>query len=67
MTTALMTIVDDLMDLVEWVAARLPQVPRLAILDAVEEEWLRLGVNGEPFLRPLVAPAAAWRLRTDPS
>jgi hypothetical protein len=56
---------DDLMDLVEWVAARMPQVPRLAILDAVELEWVRLGVNSEPFLRPLVAPAAAWRLRSD--
>lgn len=52
-----------LLGLVEQVAARLPEVPRLAILDAVESEWDRLGAALEPFIVPLVVPAAVWRLR----
>jgi hypothetical protein len=54
---------DELLALVDRIAARLPLLPRLAILDAIEAEWLRLGANLEPCLRPLVAPAAAWRLQ----
>jgi hypothetical protein len=54
---------DDLLALVERVAARLPLVSRLAILDAVEAEWVRLGASAEPYLRPFVGPAALWRLR----
>ncbi|MFD1721641.1 hypothetical protein [Amnibacterium endophyticum] len=50
------------LDLVEAVARRLPEVPRLAILDAVESEWHRLGADLQPALAPLVAPAAVWRL-----
>jgi hypothetical protein len=54
---------EELLALVERIASRLPGLPRLAVLDAVEEEWLRLGANLEPYLRPLVGPAVAWRLR----
>lgn len=56
----------DLLRFVECVAQRLPQIPRLAVLDAVEAEWDRLCAAAEPFLRPLVVPAAVWRLRTGP-
>jgi hypothetical protein len=59
-----MSMTEDLLQLVERIAARLPQVSRLAILDAVEAEWVRLGANVEPYLTPLVGPAALWRLRT---
>lgn len=52
-----------LLGLVEAVAARLPDVPRLAILDAVESEWDRLGASVEPCVIPLVVPATVWRLR----
>jgi len=54
---------DELLAIVDRIAARLPNLPRLAILDAAEAEWVRLGANLEPYLRPLVGPAAAWRLR----
>jgi hypothetical protein len=57
---------EELLALVDRIASRLPHLPRLAILDAVEEEWLRLGANLEPYLRPLVGPAAVWRLRCGP-
>lgn len=60
-----MSMTEDLLALVERIAARLPHVSRLAILDAVEVEWVRLGANVEPYLMPLVGPAALWRLRTD--
>jgi hypothetical protein len=60
-----MSMTEDLLGLVERIAARLPHVSRLAILDAVEIEWVRLGANVEPYLMPLVGPAALWRLRTD--
>ena len=50
-------------ELVERVAQHLPDVPRLAILDAVETEWERLRAASEPWLAPLVLPAAVWRLR----
>jgi hypothetical protein len=53
---------DELLALVERIAWRCPQLSRLAILDAVEAEWIRLGATLEPYLRPLVGPAAAWRL-----
>jgi hypothetical protein len=56
----------DLLRFVEPVAARLPHIPRLAILDAVEAEWDRLCAAAEPYLEPLVVPAAVWRLRTGP-
>ncbi|MFD1721646.1 hypothetical protein [Amnibacterium endophyticum] len=57
---------DDLLGLVERVARRLPDVPRITILEAVELEWERLRAASEPHLRPLVAPSALQRLR-DPS
>jgi hypothetical protein len=50
-------------ELVERVAQHLPDVPRLAILDAVETEWERLRASAEPCLAPFVLPAAVWRLR----
>jgi hypothetical protein len=56
----------DLLRFVEAVARRLPHIPRLAILDAVEAEWDRLCAAAEPYLEPLVVPAAVWRLRTGP-
>ena len=56
----------DLMGFVERVAERLPDIPRLAILDAVEAEWDRLCAVAEPYLVPLVVPAAVWRLRSAP-
>ena len=55
---------DELLRLVERIASLRPEVPRLAILDAVEAEWERLCAAAEPFLAPLVMPAALWRLRT---
>jgi hypothetical protein len=55
---------DELMRLVERIASLRPEVPRLAILDAVEAEWERLCAAAEPVLAPLVMPAALWRLRT---
>jgi hypothetical protein len=61
-----MSMADDLLSLVERVADRVPHVSRLAVLDAVETEWVRLGANEEPMLRPLVGPAALWRLRAGP-
>jgi hypothetical protein len=54
---------DELLRLVERIASLRPEVPRLAILDAVEAEWDRLCAAAEPFLAPLVMPAALWRLR----
>ena len=54
---------DEVLGLVERLARRLPGVPRLAILEAVEAEWERLSAAAQPFLRPLVAPAALQRLR----
>jgi len=56
----------DLLRFVEPVAKRLPLIPRLAILDAVEAEWDRLCAAAEPYLEPLVVPAVVWRLRTGP-
>ena len=50
-------------ELVDRAAAHLPDVPRLAVLDAVEAEWERLRAASEPWLAPLVLPAAVWRLR----
>ena len=50
-------------ELVERVAQHLPEVPRLAILDAVEAEWERLRASAEPCFAPFVRPAAVWRLR----
>ena len=50
-------------ELVERVAQHLPDVPRLAILDAVETEWERLRASTEPCSTPFVLPAAVWRLR----
>lgn len=54
---------EEVLGLVERVARRLPGVPRLAILEAVEAEWDRLCAAAQPHLRPLVAPAALQRLR----
>jgi hypothetical protein len=54
----------DLLAIVDHVAACLPGVPRLAILDLVEAEWERLCATAEPYLRPLVLPAVMWRLRS---
>jgi hypothetical protein len=56
---------DELLALVDRIAAQEPQRSRLAILDAVEAEWARLGAGREPYLVPLVGPAALWRLRVD--
>jgi hypothetical protein len=50
-------------ELVERVARHLPDVPRLAILDAVELEWERLRASAEPCFAPFVLPAVVWRLR----
>lgn len=55
-----MTSLDELVDRV---AQCLPDVPRLAILDAVEAEWERLRAAAEPCFAPFVLPAAVWRLR----
>ena len=55
-----MTTLDEL---VERVAQHLPDVPRLAVLDAVETEWERLRASAEPCSAPFVLPAAVWRLR----
>lgn len=60
-----MSTADEVLGLVERVARRMPHVPRIAILEAVELEWERLRVTGEPHLRPLVAPSALQRLRTE--
>ncbi|GAA2752408.1 hypothetical protein [Amnibacterium kyonggiense] len=57
---------DELLALVDRLAARLPQVPRLRILDVVEAEWVRLGASAEPYLAHLVGAAALSRLRADP-
>ncbi len=38
----------DLLGIVERIAERLPDIPRLAILDAVEAEWDRLCAFAEP-------------------
>ena len=54
----------DLLAIVDRVAACLPGVPRLAILDLVEAEWDRLCATAEPYLRPLVLPAVVWRVRS---
>ena len=59
-----MTTGDEVLGLVERVARRLPGVPRLAILEVVEEEWDRLCAAAQPHLRPLVAPSALQRLRS---
>ncbi len=56
----------DLLGLIEPVAQRLPLIPRLAILDALEAEWERLCAAAEPYLEPFVVPATIWRLRTGP-
>jgi hypothetical protein len=56
----------DLLGFVERIAQRLPDTPRIAILDAVEAEFDRLRVAAEPSLAPLVVPAAVWRLRSGP-
>ena len=53
----------DLLALVDQVAAVLPEVPRLAVFDAVDAEWERLRAALEPYLAPLVVAAAVWRLR----
>jgi hypothetical protein len=55
--------VSHLDELVERVAQHLPDVPRLAILDAVETEWERLRASAEPCSTPFVLPAVVWRLR----
>ena len=57
---------DELLALVDRIAARLPQVPRLRILDVVEAEWVRRGASAEPVLAQLVGAAALHRLRADP-
>ncbi len=54
---------DEVQALVERLARRLPGVPRLTILEAVMAEWDRLRAAAEPWIAPLVEPAAAWRLR----
>ena len=56
----------ELLGFVERIAERLPDIPRIAILDAVEAEWDRLCAFAEPYLVSLVVPAAVWRLRSDP-
>ena len=53
----------DLLGLVDRVAGLLPGVPRLAVLDAVDAEWMRFRAAVEPWLAPLVVTAAVWRLR----
>jgi hypothetical protein len=58
-----MSAFDELLKVVDRIARRLPDVPRLAIMDAVEAEWERLCAAAEPYLAPLVVPAALWRLR----
>jgi hypothetical protein len=57
------TAFDELLALVERLAALVPHLPRLAVLDAVEAEWLRLGASAQSTLAPFVGPAALWRLR----
>jgi hypothetical protein len=58
-----MSAFDELLKVVDRIARRLPDVPRLAIMDAVEAERERLCAAAEPYLAPLVVPAALWRLR----
>lgn len=53
----------DILRIVDRIAHLVPDVPRLAILDVVEAEWDRLCAAAEPYLQPLVLPAALWRLR----
>lgn len=53
----------DLLGLVDQVAVLLPGVPRMAVLDAVDAEWVRFRAALEPCLVPLVVTAAVWRLR----
>lgn len=58
-----MSTFDELLALVDRLAAHVPHLPRLAILDAVEAEWLRLGASAQSHLAPFVGPAALQRLR----
>ena len=58
-----MSAFDELLKVVDRIAPHLPDVPRLAVVDAVEAEWERLRAAAEPYLAPLVVPAALWRLR----
>lgn len=53
----------EFLALVDQVAVLLPGVPRLAVFDAVDAEWVRLRAAVEPYLAPLVVAAAVWRLR----
>ena len=57
----------DFLALVDQVAVLLPGVPRLAVLDAVDAEWVRFRAAVEPYLAPMVVAAAVWRLRADGS
>lgn len=54
----------DFLGLVDQVAVLVPEAPKLAVLDALDAEWVRFRVAAETYLAPLAVAAAVWRLRS---